>query len=121
MFVRFRRRGRRLHATLVANRREAGRVRQRHVASLGVVRYDTWLEPYYRGRIWDNLFEMADELGLGLNETARLARSVEARAPFPTPGEADSFRSTALAATRWPAICRRWRALQDVANSAGRN
>lgn len=131
MFVRFRRRGRRLHATLVANRREAGRVHQRHVASLGVLEptfgMGAWVSPYKRGRIWQNLFETADELHLDLDVTARLALAIEAQAPFPTPEEAAHFLAILSGANdlvrSWTGICERQRALrvQPYVNSTGRN
>jgi hypothetical protein len=125
MFVRFRRRGARLHATLVANQREAGRVRQRHVASLGVLR-DTfgmaaWVSPYQRGRMWQNFFEEADRLGLDLDATRALARVLQEQAPFPTPAAADHFygkrenRDTVLC-PHWPEICKRQLALRDTAD-----
>jgi hypothetical protein len=122
MFVRFRQRGARLHVTLVANRREAGRVRQRHVASLGVLRptgiMAAWVSPYERGRIWQNLFKAADELSLDIGVIARFAAAIEAQAPFPGEGEAAEFLTTLSLANdlvmRWPEICKRHLALEPA-------
>jgi hypothetical protein len=86
-----------------------------------------WVSPYRRGRIWQNLFEMADELNLDLDATARLARVIETRAPFPAPAEAAEFLTLLSGANdlvkSWPGICERQRALRVqpyIANNAGR-
>lgn len=117
MFIRFRRRGSRLHVVLLVNSREDGRVRQRHVASLGRLR-DTrwramaaWVEPYERGSIWQHLFEAADEHRIEREVLVQLTQALEARVSFPSPSEiAELLRSlgpTNILGKQWPEICAR--------------
>ena len=120
MFIRFRQRGDCLHFTVVANRREGGRVRQRHVASLGrlrdireTARMAAWVEPFQRASIWDGLFSAADDLNLDLATVARLAAAIETRAPFPSESEIALAAESDLA-RRWPTIIERRSALDAV-------
>ena len=117
MFIRFRQRGDRLHFTIVANHREGSRVRQRHVPALGRLKDTTgtatWVEPFGRASIWDGLFWAADDLNLDLVTVARLASSIETRAPFPSESEVALAAGSDLA-RRWPKICKRRSALDAV-------
>jgi hypothetical protein len=117
MFIRFRQRGGRLHFTIAESRREGGRVRQRHVATIGrlrppylVARMSSWVEPFGRASIWDGLFWAADEFNLDLATVARLAVAIETRAPFPSANEVGLAAGSDLN-SRWPEICRRHAAL----------
>jgi len=120
MFIRFRQRGGCLHFTIVANRREGGRVRQRHIASLGrlrnpyiVARMASWVEPFGRASIWDGLFWAADDLHLDLATVTQLAAAIETRAPFPSESEVALVAGSDLA-RRWPKIIERRSALDAV-------
>ncbi len=87
MFVRFRQSDRRLQASLVEARREGGRVRQTHVASLGSI--PLALSVGDRMAFWISLHQRLDRLDNRLDAAARFAilAAVHARVPMVTPDE----------------------------------
>jgi hypothetical protein len=87
MFVRFRQSPRRLQLSLVETRREGGKVRHEHVASLGAVA--TPLSVAGRVELWQGLHQRLDRLSNRLDgETqAKILGAVHARVPMPTVDE----------------------------------
>jgi hypothetical protein len=92
MFVRFHQTSRRLHISLVETRREPGKVRHEHIASLGSIRQP----PEIGGRVefWQRLFERLGRLGNRLDGTRQMAilAAVDARVPLPTQEELQALR-----------------------------
>jgi hypothetical protein len=87
MFVRFRQSERRLQASLVETRRDGGRVRHAHLASLGSIRLA--LSVADRMAFWTSLHERLARLDNRLDASARFAilEAVHARVPMVTPEE----------------------------------
>jgi hypothetical protein len=87
MFVRFRSSPRRLQLSLVETRREGGKVRHEHVASLGAI--TTPLTVADRVEYWQNLHQRLGRLANRLDgETqAKILGAVHARVPMPTVDE----------------------------------
>jgi hypothetical protein len=87
MFVRFRSSARRLQLSLVETRREGGRVRHEHVASLGAIvaslavadRVEFWT------RLHQRLMRLSNRLDAELQ--AKILGDVHARVPMPTQDE----------------------------------
>ncbi len=87
MFVRFRQQGNRLQPSLMQTRREAGKVRSEHVASLGSVDADVSVRE--RLAFWAKLPERLARLGnrVGPEEHAKIYEALHARIPMVTPDE----------------------------------
>jgi hypothetical protein len=87
MFARFRQTSRRLQVSLVETRRDGGRVRHTHIASLGSV--PLTLSVADRLAFWISLHERLDRLGNRLDAAAKFAilQAVHARVPMVTPEE----------------------------------
>jgi hypothetical protein len=87
MFVRFRPSPRRLQLSLVETRREAGKVRHEHVASLGVV--PSPLTVAGRVEYWQDLHQRLGRLSNRLDDEtkAKILGAVHARVPMPTVDE----------------------------------
>jgi hypothetical protein len=87
MFIRFRKRARRLNVIIVEARRLNGAVRQTHVASLGSV---TAEQPSVRerGATWKTLHEVIARKGFAADIAVNLMTALQARVPLPTMEEA---------------------------------
>jgi hypothetical protein len=87
MFVRFRQSPRRLQLSLVETRREGGKVRHEHVASLGAV--PTPLTVAARVAFWQSLHQRLARLSNRLDGAmhAKILGDVHARVPMPTVDE----------------------------------
>jgi hypothetical protein len=83
MFVRFRHTANRLATSLVETRRQEGRVRHQHVASLGSIQ----IEPTIAERVafWQRIFERLDALGNRIGpEADKIIAALHGRVPIPT-------------------------------------
>jgi hypothetical protein len=87
MFVRFRETPRRLQQSLVETRREGGKVRHEHVASLGAI--PTPLTVAGRVEYWQSLHQRLARLSNRLDGEiqAKILGAVHARVPMPTVDE----------------------------------
>lgn len=87
MFVRFRQSARRLQLSLVETRREGGKVRHEHVASLGALPITATLRD--RAEFWHRLFERLERLAnrLDVEMRTKIVDAVLARVPMPTQDE----------------------------------
>jgi hypothetical protein len=87
MFVRFRSTPTRLQLSLIETRREAGKVRHEHLASLGALPYPP--EVADRVEFWQRLFERLGRLGNRLAGEAQsdILAAIHARVPMPTTDE----------------------------------
>lgn len=87
MFVRFRQASRRLQLSLVETRRESGKVRHEHVASLGAIA--TPLTVSDRVEFWTRLHQRLDRLSNRLDSEiqTKIFGTVHARVPMPTVDE----------------------------------
>jgi uncharacterized protein (DUF885 family) len=110
MFVRFRQTARRLQASLIETRRQGGKVRHEHVASLGAVP----LAPSAVDRIalWTKLHQRLDALSNRIDAAQRgaILTAIHARIPMPT---ADDQQAVQLERAREDA--RFWQSLADMA------
>jgi hypothetical protein len=84
MFVRFRETPRRLQASLSETRREGGKVRHEHVASLGSAPLSP--SPADRIAFWTKLHQRLDALGNRVDAAGRgaILTAIHARIPMPT-------------------------------------
>jgi hypothetical protein len=87
MFVRFRRQGRRLQASLIETRRVAGKVTAEHLGALGSV--DADLSVRERLAFWSRLPQRLASLGnrVGADQHPKLYAALHARVPMATPDE----------------------------------
>jgi hypothetical protein len=87
MYVRYRRKGRRLQASVVETRRVGEKVVSEHLGGLGSVDVD--LSVGERLFFWDKLPERLDRIGTWINpaERAKLFAKLQARIPMVTPEE----------------------------------
>ena len=87
MFVRFRQQGNRLQASLVQNRRAAGKVQAEHIGALGSV--DAAVSIRERLAFWAKLSGRLASLGnrVGPDEHAKLYPAIHARIPMVTSDE----------------------------------
>jgi hypothetical protein len=85
MFVRFRQSARRLQLSLVETRRDGGKVRHEHIASLGAVPVSAQVAD--RVEFWRRLFERLWRLSNRLDDAlqAKILGAVHARVPMPAP------------------------------------
>ena len=87
MFVRFRQGARRLQLSLVETRRDAGKIRHEHVASLGAARLP--LSPETRLEFWEKLYPRLARLANRLDGDgqAKVLAAVHTRIPMVTGAE----------------------------------
>jgi len=118
MFIRFRRKGRRLYASLAENSRIDGRVHQTHVSALGSVPIESLmptpsddaskLSAQHRFKFWKTLHEVMARLGNRIDAATaeRMMRQVHERIPMPMPEESQSMELWAAEghATSWRSI-----------------
>ena len=92
MFVRFRQTVRRLRLSLVATRREGGKVRHEHVAGLGTMSMP--LTVGGRVGLWTSLHQRLGRLANRLDDAMRaeILGAVHARIPMPTMKELDALQ-----------------------------
>jgi hypothetical protein len=92
MFVRFRRQGRRLQASVVETRRVSGKVVAEHLCGLGSVDADLSIRD--RSAFWGTLPERLDQIGnwIGPDQRAKLLAALQARIPMVSPEEESSIR-----------------------------
>jgi hypothetical protein len=92
MFVRFKTRGHRLHVTLGQTARLHGKVRQKHIASIGSVATnpDPVTAIRDRLRLWQALHAQLGALKLEPQALHKLMTAVHARLPMPSPEETGS-------------------------------
>jgi hypothetical protein len=93
MFVRFRQTARRLQASLIATRREGGKVRHEHVAGLGSV--PLLPSPADRFAFWAKLHQRLATLANRLDSAAHVAilAAVHTRIPMPTAEDQEAARN----------------------------
>jgi hypothetical protein len=91
MFVRFRETPRRLQLSLIETRREGGKVRHEHVASLGAIA--TPLTVAGRVEFWQALHQRLGRLANRLDgeHQGKILGAVNARVPMPTVNEIDAL------------------------------
>jgi hypothetical protein len=97
MFIRFRQSRSRLQVSVATTRRQAGKVRQEHVASLGVARLP--LSPEIRVEFWEKLHPRLTRLGNRLDDAtrAKVMAAIHTRIPMIT---GDERRALQLEAAR---------------------
>jgi len=120
MFIRFRRKGRRLCASLAENSRIDGKVRQTHVSALGSVPLESLMpapsddaskhSAQHRFKFWKNLHEVMARLGnrIDTSTAERMMQQVHERIPMPMPEESQSMELWAA-----EGHARAWRGIQS--------
>jgi len=120
MFIRFRRKGRRLYASLAENSRIGGNVRQTHLSALGSVPLESLMpapsddaskrSAQHRFKFWKTLHEVMARLGNRVDAATaeRMLRQVHERIPMPMPQESQSMELWAA-----EGHARDWRSIQS--------
>jgi hypothetical protein len=92
MFVLFRTRRRRIYVTLAETAREAGKVRQRHVASIGSIAIgaDEATAVHDRVRLWRELHPRLTALKLDPEDSGKIMAAVHRVIPMPSAEQAGS-------------------------------
>ena len=97
MYVRFRRQGHRLQASLVQGRRAAGKVHAEHIGALGSVDADVSLRS--RVAFWAKIRDRLAALGnrIGTDEHAKILGALHGRIPMVTPEDIRAVQEESFA------------------------